>query len=101
MVNSEDSGTIIPFNVCKNINARPQPINTTIFHLDRTRVRVLGKLPNDFMRLSSNPKVTQTIDIYVVNIPSIYGMLLSRDWFSHLNGYFATDWSHLWLPWRG
>jgi hypothetical protein len=28
-------------------------------------------------------------------------MLLSRDWLAMLNGYFATDWSHLWLPYNG
>ena len=25
-------------------------------------------------------------------------MFLSRDWSEQLHGYFATDWSHLWLP---
>ena len=28
-------------------------------------------------------------------------MILSRDWSEKLNGYFATDWSHLWLPFKG
>ena len=23
------------------------------------------------------------------------------DWSENLNGYFATDWSHLWLPYKG
>ena len=26
---------------------------------------------------------------------------MSRDWSAKLNGYFATDWSHLWLPYKG
>ena len=26
---------------------------------------------------------------------------MSRDWSAKLNGYFATDWSHLWLPFKG
>jgi hypothetical protein len=25
-------------------------------------------------------------------------MFLSRDWSEQLHNYFATDWSHLWLP---
>ena len=33
----------------------------------------------------------------VVDIPEAYGLILSRDWSTKLNGYFATDWSHLWL----
>ena len=28
-------------------------------------------------------------------------MILSRDWSDKLNGYFATHWSHLWLPFKG
>ena len=27
-------------------------------------------------------------------------MILSRDWSEKLNGYFATNWSHLWLPFK-
>lgn len=43
----------------------------------------------------------QTIDITVVDIPEAYGLLLSRDWSRKLNGYFGTDWSHLWLLYKG
>jgi hypothetical protein len=44
------------------------------------------------VRLSSNPKVHQIIDI-----TEVYGLFLSRDWSEQLHGYFAIDWSHLWL----
>ena len=37
----------------------------------------------------------------VVDIPEAYGLFLSRDWSSKLQGYFATDWSQLWLPYKG
>ena len=37
----------------------------------------------------------------VVDIPEAYGLILSRDWSEKLNGYFAIDWSHLWLPYKG
>ena len=43
----------------------------------------------------------QVIDVIVIDIPESYGVILSRDWFAKLNGYFATDWSHLWLPFKG
>ena len=36
----------------------------------------------------------------VVDIPEAYGLILRRDWSAKLNGYFATDWSHLWLPYK-
>jgi hypothetical protein len=44
--------------------------------------------------------VHQTIVIDVVDIPESYGLLLRRDWLAKLQGYFSTDWSHLWLPYK-
>jgi hypothetical protein len=65
------------------------------------RVKVVGELKNVLITLSSNPKVHQTIDIIVVDIPDSYGMLLSKDWSVMLGGYFATVWSQLRLPYNG
>jgi len=53
------------------------------------------------IRLSSNPKVCQVIDILVADIPEFYGLILSRDWSKKLHGYFTTNWSHMWLPYNG
>ena len=61
----------------------------------------MGELKDVMIRLASNSKVHQVIDVIVVDIPEAYGLILSRDWSAKLNGYFATDWSHLWLPFKG
>ena len=53
------------------------------------------------IRLTSNEKVCQFIDIVVAYIPEAYGLVLSREWSAKLNGYFSSDWSHLWLPYKG
>jgi len=37
----------------------------------------------------------------VADILEFYGLILSRDWFEKLHGYFSTDWSHMWLPYNG
>ena len=37
----------------------------------------------------------------VADIPRGYGLILNRDWTARLKGYFASDWSHLWLPLKG
>ena len=64
-----------------------------IVQLDRSQVEVIGELNQVTIRLSSNPKVCQVIDILVADIPEFYGLILSRDWSEKLHGYFATDWS--------
>ena len=37
----------------------------------------------------------------MANIPQFHGLILSRDWYEKLHGYFITDWSHMWLPHNG
>jgi hypothetical protein len=71
------------------------------YQLDRSNVKVIGELKDVLIRVASNPKVYQIIDIIVVDIPESYGLFLSRDWSQKLQGYFSTYWSHLWLPWNG
>ena len=56
-------------------------------------------MENVLIRLYSNEKVCQYIDIVVADIPDVYGLVLS--WSARLDGYFASDWSHLWLPHKG
>jgi hypothetical protein len=101
MVDSGASSNVMPWSVCQKINAKVQPSNLKIIQLDRTSVKVIGGLRNVLIRLSSNPKVHQVIDIIVVDIPEVYGLFLGREWSEQLHGYFVTDWSHLWLPKNG
>jgi ribonuclease HI len=101
MVDSGASSNVMPWSVCQKINAKVEPSSLKIIQLDRTDVKVMGELKNVLIRLSSNPKVHQFIDIIVVDIPEVYGMFLRRDWSEQLHGYFATEWSHLWLPENG
>ena len=65
-----------------------------------------SKLHNPFIKvvlihLFVDERVCQYIDIIVADIPDAYGLVLSRDWSARLEGYFASDWSHLWLPHKG
>ena len=36
----------------------------------------------------------------VVDLPEAYGLILSRDLLTKLNGNFATNWPHMWLPYK-
>jgi hypothetical protein len=48
----------------------------------------MGELNNVLNKLASNPKVHQTRDIIVVDIPETYRLLLSKYWFSLLMDIF-------------
>jgi hypothetical protein len=101
MVDSGASSNVMPLSICQKINEEVKPSDLKIIQLDRTNVKVIGELKNVLIRLSSNPKVHQIIDIIIFYIPEVYGLFLSRDWSEQLHGYFSTDWSHLWLPKNG
>ena len=92
---------VMPISVCKKTNGQPKPSTWRVVQLDRTYVKVIGELEDVLVRLASNDKVCQVINIVVADIPDAYGLILSRDWSAKLNGYFISDWSHLWLPYKG
>ena len=101
LVESGESVNVMPLSVCKKINGQPKPSTWQVIQLDRTNVKVTGELEDVLIRLSSNEKVCQFIDIVVADIPEAYGLVLNRDWLAKLNGYFASYWSHPWFPYKG
>ena len=101
LVDSGSSVNVMPLAVCNKINGQPKPTDWEVIQLDRTRVKVVGEMKNVLIRLSANNKICQFIDIIVADIPDGYGLILNRDWSARLKGYFASDWSHLWLPHKG
>jgi hypothetical protein len=94
------SSNVIPFKVCGKLNIKSEQYDIQIIQLDKTKVKVTGALKKILIRMSSNPKIHQTINIIVLDILDTYGMVLSREWSATLKGYFSTDWSHLWLPYN-
>lgn len=72
-----------------------------IIQLDRTSLLAIGELRDMIIRLSYDSGVHQCINIVVVDIPEAYGLLLSKDWSNKLDGYYATDWSHMPLLYKG
>ena len=91
IVDSRTSSNVIPYSVCQKLNIEPKKSNIQIVQLAQSRVKVLGELRDVFIRFFVDPQVQQTIYILMADIPEAYGLLLSRDWCSQLNDYFATD----------
>jgi hypothetical protein len=101
MVDSSASPNVMPLSVCQKNSVEVKPSDLKIIQLDQTKVNVIGELKNVLIILSSKYKVHHIIDIIIVDIPEVCGLFLSMDWSEELHGYFATDWSHLWLPKNG
>ena len=78
----------------------PTPSPSWVIQLDMFDVKVIGDMKDVLIRLFADPRVCQFIDIMVVDIPEAYGLILRRDWSMKLNGYFATDLSHMWQSYK-
>lgn len=98
LVDSGTSSNIMPYDVCKRLNAEPQKSATQTVQFDCSNVKVMGELKDAIITLASNLKSHQVIDIIAVDIPKSYELVSSRDWSSKINNYFMTNWSHLWIP---
>ena len=44
LVDAGDSSNVIPYSVCKKLNAQPKMCRTKIIQLDRSHVKVMGEL---------------------------------------------------------
>lgn len=60
--------------------------------------REINRIP---MQIVADPRVYQVIHIQVVDNPDTYKIICWRDFTWALNIYVATDFSHVWLPWKG
>jgi hypothetical protein len=80
MVDSGASSNVMSLSVCQKLNAKFKPYDLKIIHLDRRNAKIISELKNVMVRLYSNPKVHQIIDIIIVGIPEVYGLFLSKDW---------------------
>jgi len=58
----------------------------------------MGELKDVLIKFYFHPSIHEVIDIYIVDIPELYGNILIRDWLTQLRGYFSIDWSHMLIP---
>jgi hypothetical protein len=81
LVDSYTSSNMISYFVCKNLNDTPMKCSTHIIQFDRLEVKVIGELKYVLIRVVSDHKIHQVIDIFMVDIPKSYGIFLSqRQW---------------------
>ena len=69
LVDSGTSSNVMPYSVCKKLNAKPKMCRTKVIQLDRSHVKVMVELKDVMICLSLNSKVHQVIDVIFVDIP--------------------------------
>ena len=79
MIDSCASLNVMPLSVYKKLNATWEPFPIQIVHLDRSKVKVVGIRRTVLLSFSDDPRIHQTIDIVIANIPETCVMWLGRD----------------------
>ena len=74
MIDSGASANVMPYSVCKKLNANPTPCEIQISQLDRSKVKIVGELKGVMIRMANNPQIFQVIDVVVAGIPDVYGI---------------------------
>lgn len=91
----------MPLSVCKKINVQMKALDVKIEQLERTFSKVVGELNDVSIKFSEDDRFHQIIDIVILDIPKLYGLILSRNWLHHLKGFMDTNLTQLWLPSKG
>ncbi len=101
LIDSRASYNVMPLSISQMLGAIPQPTSRVVIQLDKIEVKVIDVLKDVRIQLTTDPRIQDIIDIHVINIPKMYGMLLSREWTKCLRGWFSMDFTQLWLAWKG
>ena len=65
MIDSRASSNVMPYSVCKKLNAKPTPCEIQINQLDRSKVKIVGELKGVMIKMATNPQLFQVIDVVV------------------------------------
>ena len=69
-----------------------------LYSFDSSRVKCLGLIKDLRVNLAQVPAKHLVMDVVVADIPSKYGMLLSRTWGAKLQGNIQLDMSYATIP---
>jgi len=91
MLSSGASHNLIPRAIMEKLGLNITRPYTYLYSFDSSKVRCLGLIKDFCVTLVQIPAKSLVMDIVVVDIPPMYGMLLSRSWEVKLQGTLQMD----------
>jgi hypothetical protein len=58
----------------------------------------VGVIENLHMKLAACPDIEMSMDVLVIDVPDVWGMLLSREWAAKLGGHIQMDLTYATIP---
>ena len=94
MFDSGASHNLMPKAVMEKLNLDITRPYKDLFSFDSSQVKCLGLIKDLCVSLVQFPNKTILMDVVVADIPTKYGMLLSRSWGEKLQGSLQLDLSY-------
>ena len=82
----------------KKLNLNITQKYKNVFGFDSKSVQVEGLIKDLKASLAMNPGISLLMDVVVIDIPDLWGMLLSRKWGATVGGQLQMDLSYATIP---
>ena len=98
LLHSRASHNLIPKKVMEELGLQVTKEYHDLYTFDSKRVQCMGVIKDLVVSLTQLPMKSVAMDIVVADIPSRFGMLLSRSWSKKLGGTLQMDMSYASIP---
>jgi hypothetical protein len=97
-MDSGASHNLMPKTVMDELGLEITKTYHDLYSFDYRKVKCLGLIKDLVVTLFQLPMKSVVMDIVVVDVPSKFGMLLSRSWIKRLRGNLQMDLSYASIP---
>ena len=94
LMDSGESHNLMPKSFMDELGLEITKAYRDIYSFDSRKVKFLGVIKYLVVTLFQLPMKSIVMDILVANVPTNFGMLLSRSWIKRLEGTFQMDLSY-------
>ena len=94
MLDSGASHHLMPLSVMKELNLQITKPYRDLYSFDSKRVKCVGLIKDMVVSLAQIPAKNIMMDVVVADIPTRFGMLLSRSWGAKLGGVLKLDFTY-------
>jgi hypothetical protein len=103
LMDSGASHNLMPKAIMKELGLEVTQAYHDLYYFDSRRVQCLGVIKDLVVSLFQLPMKSMVMDIVVADVPSKFGMLLSRSWIKRIGGMLHMDLTYATIPslWGG
>jgi hypothetical protein len=91
ILDTEVSANVMPLKVMRQIVLRTTYPYGNFCGIDSKKVKVYGLIEDVKFYLQAFPHIKINMNVVMINVSDVWGMLLSRTWYTNLGGFLNMD----------